>query len=383
MRRRAQSRQPGRALLVLLAALALAPGCSQYQPLVTSDLVRREIDHRVPPDLRDRVELPFELDEATIAAVDAVLSPVSSESQRAQDVVAYIFSRLALEYSLTPTRDAVETHRTAQGNCLSFVNLFVGIGRHMRLNPFYVEVEDYQRWNYSNGVVVSRGHIVAGLRVDGNLATYDFLPYRTKGYRDFEPIDDLMAMAHYYNNLGAEALMADDVDTAFDDLRIATALAPDFEKAINNLGVVYLRRGDTPAAVALYEHGLELNPESVPILTNLARANQNLGLLDKATEILDQIEAVNRTNPFFFVYRGEVALAAGDTARALDYMRKALQTDPDVPEVHVGLVKVYLALGDVEKARYHVERALRLDATHEEARKYAALLEARSPAPGQ
>jgi tetratricopeptide (TPR) repeat protein len=365
-----------------MAVAALALACTQYQPLVTSDLVRRQIEQRVPADLRDRVELPFELDAETIAAVEAVISPASSESERAQDVVAYIFSRLALEYSLTPTRNAVETHRVAQGNCLSFVNLFVGIGRHVRLNPFYVEVEDYQRWNYANGVVVSRGHIVAGLRVDGNLATYDFLPYRIKGYRDFEPIDDLMAMAHFYNNLGAEALMVDDVGGALDSLLIATALAPDFEKAINNLGVAYLRRGDTEAAVALYERGLELNPESVPILTNLARANQNLGLLDRATAILDQIEGVNRTNPFFFVYRGEVALAGGDVARALDYMRQALQTDSEVPEVHVGLIKVYLALGDLQRARHHLDRALRLDATHEEARKYAAMMEAPHPEPG-
>ena len=377
MRHRAQSRRRRSTLAVLATAAGLILGCSQYQPLVTADLVRRQIDERVPVELRGAIELPFELDAATMAAVDAVISPAGSENQRAQDVVAYIFSRLDLKYALTPTRNAVATHRTAQGNCLSFVNLFVGIGRHVRLNPFYVEVEDYQRWNYADGVVVSRGHIVAGLRVDGNLATYDFLPYRVKGYRDFAPIDDVTAMAHYYNNLGAEALMGGDAAAALEHLRIATALAPDFEKGINNLGVAHLRLGDTAAAVALYERGLELNPESVPILTNLARANQNMGLLEEANRILDQIEDVNRTNPFFFVYRGEAALAAGDSALALEYMRRALRTDSEVPEVHVGLLKVFLALGDVERARHHLDRALRLDATHEEARKYAALLEAR------
>jgi tetratricopeptide (TPR) repeat protein len=378
MRRRAHS---GSQVLAFLAAAGLAASCSQYQPLVTSDLIRRQIDERVPADLRDSVELPFELDAAAIAAVDAAINPTASETQRAQDVVAYIFSRLDLQYSLTPTRNAAETHRTAQGNCLSFVNLFVGIARHERLNPFYVEVADYQRWNYSDGVVVSRGHIVAGLRIDGGLSTYDFLPYRTKGYRDFAPIDDIMAMAHYYNNLGAEALMQGDLDEGLRNLRMAAALAPDFEKAINNLGVALLRQGKTSDAVDLFERGLALNPDSVPLLTNLARASQNAGLLEEATKILNRIEAVNQTNPFFFVYRGEVALAAGDTALALDYMRRAFQVDSEVPEVHVGLVKVYLALGDLKRARHHLERALRLDATHDEARKYAAMLEALEAAP--
>ena len=56
-------------------------------------------------------------------------------------------------------------------------------------------------------MVVSQGHIVAGMYLDGVLRTFDFLPYRQKAYKDFKPIDDLTAAAHYYNNLGAEALL--------------------------------------------------------------------------------------------------------------------------------------------------------------------------------
>ncbi len=48
--------------------------------------------------------------------------------------------------------------------------------------------------------------------------------------------------------------------------------------------------------------------------------------------------------------------------------------DSEVPEVHLGFVKFYLALGDVEKARYHLERALKLDSTNPDALGYAKLL---------
>ena len=204
---------------------------------------------------------------------------------------------------LTPTKDANETFVSRSGNCLSFVNLFVGIARRQRLNPFYVEVEDYQRWNYSEGVVISRGHIVAGINVDGELSTFDFLPYRPKGYRDFDPIDDITAMSHFYNNLGAEALLDQDIVAAKENLEIAYALAADFEKAINNLSVVYLRSGETQEALDLLERGLDLHPASVPLLSNQARALQELGQLDRATEIFDQIEEVNQTNPYFYIYR--------------------------------------------------------------------------------
>jgi len=358
------------------AALSLvALSCSSYEPFDTEAHIKQTGLDRVPAELRDQVQIPYELDETTLTEIQKVLSPAGSEKRRTELIVSFIFTGLELEYVLTPTRNANETFVSRSGNCLSFVNLFVGIARHQRLNPFYVEVEDYQRWTYSEGVVISRGHIVAGMNVDGELSTFDFLPYRPKGYRDFDPIDDVTAMSHFFNNLGAEALLEGDTETARDKLRIAYALAPDFEKAINNLAVVYLRTGETQEALDLLERGLGLHPDSVPLLSNQARALQELGELGRATEIFNQIEAVNQSNPYFYIYRGELALSQGDTQTALNYMRQALRTDSEVPEVHLGLVKVFLAVGDMQRAQHHLERALRLDATNAEARKYAVMLQ--------
>ncbi|MGH9464533.1 MAG: tetratricopeptide repeat protein [Thermoanaerobaculia bacterium] len=369
---------PSRTFPVCSLLALLLGGCSTYQAFDTGARLDEVFSERLPPELLARVAVPFELSAETQAAVQALVSPAGGERDRAEAIEAFIFSNLDLRYALTPTRDADDTFRTREGNCLSFVNLFVGIGRLQRLNPFYVEVEDYQRWNYRDGVVLSRGHIVAGMTIDGLLSTFDFLPYRPKAYRDFRPIDDLTAIAHFYNNLGAEALMDEDVERALPNLEIATALAPDFEKAINNLGVAYLRLGRVDAAIELYERGLALHPASVPLLNNLARGYQGRGDRAHAEELLGRLEAVNETNPYFYLYRGAVALGEGDLERALDYMRQALRIDTEEPEVHVGLAKVFLAMGDLERARHHIDRALKLDATHDEARRYAALIERRS-----
>jgi Tfp pilus assembly protein PilF len=83
---------------------------------------------------------------------------------------------------------------------------------------------------------------------------------------------------------------------------------------------------------------------------------------------------VSTTNPFFFLYEGEMALGRGDTTKALSYMVSALRLDSELPEVHLGLVKVYLALGDLEKARHYLARALKLDATNQDALRYAKLV---------
>jgi tetratricopeptide (TPR) repeat protein len=369
--------------LALLGAGVLAGGCAAYVPFDAEAHLDQKLHERVPAELVGRVEYPFELGEAARAAAHERINLSFSEGRRTEAILDFVFAVLDLQYALTPTRTADQTFVAREGNCLSFVNLFVGLGREFRLNPFYVEVEDYQRWNYQDGVVISRGHIVAGMYINGQLSTFDFLPYQAKGYRDFAPIDDLAAMAHHYNNLGAEALMADDIGVAEDNLRIAVALAPDFDKARNNLGVVLLRQGKAKEAIDLYEDTIEVDPENVPILTNLARAYQQSGRTADADRVFDKLESINQTNPFFFVYRGDLALGRGDTTTALDYMRRAYQADDNLPEVHVGLARVYMALGRLAEAQHHVERALRLDATHDEARKYAALLQQRLPTNGR
>ena len=87
------------------------------------------------------------------------------------------------------------------------------------------------------------------------------------------------------------------------------------------------------------------------------------------------IDTEHNTNPFFFVYRGEAALSRGDTDKAMEHLVEALRRDTELPEVHLGLVKLYMELGDLKRARHHLTRALQLDATNAEARKYAVLLD--------
>jgi len=361
-------------LAVLCTAVA---GCSGYEPIDPQELLYDDLAARVGAERARSIAVPFEINDEIRQAMRGRAMPIGREKTRTSAILDFVFESLDLQYSLSPTRDAIGTYRARSGNCLSFVNLFVGMAREVHLNPFYVEVTDFQRWNYRDGVVVSQGHIVAGMSVDGSLSTFDFLPYEAKAYRDFKPIDDMTAIAHYYNNIGAEALLDDNLEQAEQALTLAVDLDPDFNKALNNLGVFFLRSGQADEAVQMFRGALERDPADVALMTNLARALQTKGDVQEAKELLAQLDEVSQTSPFFFIYRGEMALGDGDTAQALEFMREALRRDSEVPEVHVGLVKVYLALGDMDKARHHLERALRLDATNQEARRFAVMLQAK------
>jgi tetratricopeptide (TPR) repeat protein len=354
--------------------LLLFLGCAEYQPFDSVGHLRAEFARRVGADRAAKIAIPYDLNDEIRAKLPKKFGAGAADMTRLVTVRDYIFNRLGLQYSLLPTRNAVETYRDREGNCLSFVNLFVGIARAEGLNPFYVEVTDLQKWNRRGGLVISQGHIVAGVYVNGQLATFDFLPFKPKAYKSFRPIDDRTAAAHFYNNLGAEALLAGDAEKAQQLIEVAVGIAPEFPKALNNLGVCYARRGQTDRALEVYQRGLAIDPNDELILTNLARAYQQLGRQGEAATILEKIEGSKTTNPYFFVYEGDLALSRGDHQKALEYMTRAFKQDSEIPEVHVGFVKVYLALGEMDKARHHLERALTLDATNPEARELARML---------
>jgi Flp pilus assembly protein TadD len=346
-------------------------GCTQYAPFDSSAHLRDQYRQQVGTTGTQLV-VPFEIDDTVRSALPVKRAP--SELRRLNQVMGVIFEQLDLHYELQPTRTAIETFHTRRGNCLSFVNLFVGLARENRLNPFYVEVTDYQTWNHRGGFVVSQGHIVAGMYLDGELKTYDFLPYRPKAYKKFDPIDDVTAAAHFYNNLGAEALLAGDLERARELIETATGIAPTFHKAINNLGVIQARAGETDAALASYQRALAADPSNSMVMTNLARLFQRTGRTEEAEKMLASVEEANTSNPFFFIYQADLALARNDQEKALGYITRALRLDTENAEVHVGLVRVYLALGDTEKARHHLNRALTLDATNDQAQRYARML---------
>ena len=361
-------------LLCLAVALLGVAGCTQYQKVDSAGLLRQEYAKEVGPAAAAQIVVPFEVDEGLRKTLDERVKPEPTDLRTINAVLRFIFEDLDLHYQLAPTHTAVEAFHTQRGNCLSFVNLFVAVARERGLNPSYVEVTDYQKWNHRAGMVVSQGHIVAGMYLDGELKTYDFLPYRPKAYRAFKPIGDLTAAAHFYNNLGAEALMDGDLAKARELLQTSVRIAPRFKEGYNNLGVCLARGGDLEGALDLYRKGLEIDPGNAMLLTNMTRAYQQLGRTAEAEQLLAEIDETNTSNPFFFVYQGEMALSRGEADKALAYMTKALRLESEAPEVHLGFVKVYLALGDMDKARHHLARALTLDATNQEALRFASML---------
>ncbi len=358
----------------LAISILLALACTQTEPFDSIEHLRSELSERLGAEPAARLELPFELPAEKLAEVEDHIGLRGSAADRVRATEDFIFRRLGLVYALGPTRNALDVLSTAQGNCLSFAHLFVALTRHQRINSFYVEVTDRHSWSYHQGMVLSQGHIVAGHYLDGHLELSDFLPGRPRSYHKFQPIDDLTATVHHYNNLGAEALLAGDATLAEQHLRTAVELAPGFVRGLSNLGLALTRQQRYREAGEVFQKGLGEEPDDAALLSNLALTYQLQGRTTEADELLATIETLQQASPFFFIYQGERALAASDLGNALGLMRQALRRSSEIPAVHVGLAKVYLALGELHSAGHHLRRALRLDPSHEAAQHWAELL---------
>lgn len=362
---------PGLRLLLLVALLGAS--CSASPRFDSVAWLRRDLTARLGAEAA-AVEIPFELDSHRLQSLLPRLPQTGSEERRAAALVDFLVGDLELRYRATPTGSAAQVLESRSANCLSFVNLFVALARAIRLPAFYVEVEDAQTWNVVSGTVVSRGHIVAGLHLGGSLRTYDFLPER-RSFRRFRPIEDRLATAHFLNNLGAEALLAGDVETGCQQVERAVRVAPEFARGWNNVGVCRQRRGDLEGAKAALLEGLRRAPEDPPLLTNLLRLYQLSGATEEALKLAKRLEALKVDHPLFYLFLAEEALMQAEAPRALELAREAYRRASELPEVHLLLARIYLALGDPERARHHLARVLQLDATHREAKR---LLEALS-----
>ena len=57
---------------------------------------------------------------------------------------------------------------------------------------------------------------------------------------------------------------------------------------------------------------------------------------------------------------GSIAQQFKQSEKALEHMLKALEQDPDEILTHENLIKIYLDLGNFERANYHTQKILEL-----------------------
>ncbi len=306
------------------------------------------------------------------------VSPRQDSSDQVTALMDALFGRkgLGITYESTATLTAAETFETGRGNCLSFTILFVALARHLGLNAYFEEVGEVISWDRRGEVLVRNQHMIVEVEIENARQQVDFLSEARQRYRSVRRIDDQRALAHYYNNLGVDALAAGEVETSLIYLEQALRADESFGYAWTNKGVAQRRQGDFEAAEASHLRALEIDRSESAALTNLASLYLAIGELEKAQPLLRRVEDDLDRNPFHHFRQGMAHARNGASEAAIKQLKEAIRRMPEEPEFHVALADVLSDAGESQKAIASLRKALALTEDEEERQQLEAEIKA-------
>jgi len=203
----------------------------------------------------------------------------------------------------------------------------------------------------------------------------DFLPLdEARGLRSVE-ISEATIVAMFLNNRAAEELTAGRLDAAYGFARRAIQADATFLGALNTLGVIYRRHGNLPEAESVFKTLLESAPDNTLVLANLSLTLKDQGKIEESRRYSQRLQDLEPVAPFQFMDLAHSAMARGEFATARDLFQQELDRNPSSHEVHFGLTRAYLELGNLEAARDHLREAAKLSGTREDQQRYSNKLD--------
>jgi len=333
---------PGLAALLLAAAGCAGTARVAYTP----DELRAELSRRAVPAAE--VAVPYEIAPALAAWARQLVAHAHDDSTRVQILTEALFDAegLGLRYENGFTATATETIRRRAGNCLGLASVFIGLARAVGLQAFYMDASvrvSETRQTHAD-VAVNSGHVTAVVNVGERNVGLDF--GRLGPVRWYRVLDDVEALAHFYNNRGYERIEQTGADaaeawrTAEPDFRLAARVMPELGRAWNNLGMAVARQGRQEEAVAAYRTAIARDPTLAAPWNNLGLLRLSMGKLAEAEEDLEAAARLDPTGSHIRYNLAVVRLERGDLMGAGQALRRAIALRADYPEARALLARI-------------------------------------------
>lgn len=306
----------------------------------------------------------FGLDDEMRAFVTPIAA-VAEPAERLERLREAMISRglFSMGYTNEFTRTARAAFHERQGNCLSFTMLFVALAREAGLDVSYNVVDVPPIFDKEHGHVVVGRHVNA--IVNASAGRKFIVDFNEPNYRERYPIravGDRYAVALYYNNLGAEALVRQQHELGFSLLREAVRADPGLPGAWVNLGVLYARLGLYDFAEAAGLRALAADPTDQSALANLVSVYSSLGERRLAAAYRQRIRDYRRMNPYYHFALAQIAYDEKRFKDALSSLRKAVRLKGDEDEFYLLRGQALTELGHPQRAAESFEHARELAA---------------------
>jgi tetratricopeptide (TPR) repeat protein len=372
----------GMLVLVSIVLVSCATSSEHGQKLGSLQLT----DHSV------LYESPLRARDGTVALRDANLLEVSPEMESFIDeyigatnnhdeqlrrlTVALVNSgEFALVYD-DSTRTASETFEARRGNCFSFTSLLVALARELGLEAHYQEVQIPPNWSMTGQAYVFSQHVNAYVDLlNGRTRVVDFNSYDYIVEHESAVISDRRAAAHFYNNIGAEHMLADESAMAYAYFRESLLQDASFSPAWVNIGILHRRENLPRYAEASYLKALEADRDNLMAMSNLANLYQEMNQPDLAQEYLSRVRSHRMRNPYYRFHLAREAFAGGDYDSAIRDLKYAIGRRREESEFYSLLSLSYLMKGDRVAAKKWMERAKEVAARESDRNRYQQKLD--------
>ncbi len=166
-------------------------------------------------------------------------------------------------------------------------------------------------------------------------------------------------MAH--NNLGMVYISKGEVSRAFDQFQQTLKIRPKDCTALNNLGNIYKARGSWEKARTAYETCLAADPEYATAHNNLGLVHVHSGDLRQARERFEKAAALDPMAHNTQLNLGLLYLQQKEYDKSMAHYQKAIAIHPYYVEAYLQMGLLYAQTGRNTKARQAFEKVLEID----------------------
>lgn len=136
----------------------------------------------------------------------------------------------------------------------------------------------------------------------------------------------------------------------------------EFEGIVEQL----LEEGDLQASEIAAKQGIQIHPNAVPLQLKYAQVLLNKGHYKKSLKYLQLAEKMDESNPDVHLLKGSARMVMGNESEALMSFRKAIKfAGSDIDEILYHIGSTYAQIGEIKKAIYYFEKAVRTNPTND------------------
>jgi len=349
---------PGRVMLLLLGMQMLG-ACASIQP-----------EKLTPPPLQ--VEGPA----VQVEAVDVLAITPAMEEFLQRYILKYSNAQTRLElltsavtgsgvlgfrYDESHTLTAAEAFEKRAGNCIGFSNMMVALARRAGLDARYQEVFRRPEWSdFGDDTVLLVKHINVVIETPRSTWVVDVSGIKIHPTARRRIIDDDFAKALYLNNIAVDALLENDLPTAYAYMRSAIDSSSKATDPWVNLGVIYGRNNQLDDAIIAFNRVLQIDADEHSAMSNLYEVYLEQENFQAAAELEPRVERYRRNNPYYLLKLSDEALEQNQFAESISLLQSAISKKGDDHKLHFALAKTQYLSGEMAAAKTSLLRAREL-----------------------